>query len=86
MLHNCYIPVFPILTDLIELTHRNDTYFVDYRIEINQIPMTVLDLSDENMAYLPLKEGFFVRQALNPSNTEATFIQSTRMQRFLKTI
>ena len=66
MLHNCHIPVFPILTDLIELTHRKDKYFVDYRIKINQIPMTALDLSDENMAYLLLKDAKIFENHLNP--------------------
>ena len=41
-IYRLYIPVFPILTDSIESTHRIDKYFVDYRIVIDQISMTVL--------------------------------------------
>ena len=34
--------MFPIQTDSVELTHQIDEYFVNYRIKINQIPMTAL--------------------------------------------
>ena len=34
--YRLHIPVFPILTDLTELTLRINKYSVDYRIEINQ--------------------------------------------------
>ena len=34
--------MFPILTDFIKMTHRTDKYFVDYKIEIDQIPMVAL--------------------------------------------
>ena len=84
---SCYDSIFFLLKEIqLFFPKRSNFFFLQRQLLIifsyseTHVPNGTLYIEALGM------NGFTILNPINPSNAEATFVQSTRMQRFLKTI